>query len=361
MPKKGRTFSGRQGIDSQGGHVLPSARSVSSVMKDVSLGQRVRIVELRSRGKTPIEILRECGISTSQTKKWWGRHQRGVGLDDLPRSGRPHKLTKQGENKIRALLKRKTRGSTRLVAADYRRATGQRVGKSTISRVALSLGIRYRIRPKKPRLKQVNKEARVAFATQPRAANFWRKVISTDEKTFTLQFDSRGQWCEYHDEPEPRGTVKYDVGVRVWGGVGHYGLAPLFRIPKKMTGADYQKFLQTKVYPSLRRKFGDDFIFQQDGDGSHTAAAVRAWLDEQPQGWITDWPSHSPDLSPIENLWAILLRRLEGRKVRTEDGLWRALQEEWGKIPKTIWRKLGGSLPKRMELVVSAQGAPIKY
>lgn len=330
-------------------------------MKDVDLGQRALIVELRSQGRTPTEILREYGISTSQTYKWWGRHQRGAGLGDLPRSGRRPKLTKSGEKKIRALLKRKKRGSTRLVVIDYYQATGKRISQPTVSRAAVRMGLRYRIRPKKPRRKQVHKEARVAFATQPREENYWRKVISTDEKTFTLQFDSRGQWCEFHDEPEPRGTVKYEMGVRVWGGVGYYGLTPLFRIPKKMTGADYQKFLQTKVYPSLRQKFGEDFIFQQDGDGSHTAAAVSAWLNQQPQDWITDWPSHSPDLSPIENLWAILLRRLEGKKVRTEAGLWRALQEEWEKIPKTIWRKLGGSFPERMQLVIAANGAPIKY
>lgn len=330
-------------------------------MKDVALGQRVLIVELRSQGSTPTEILREYGIPTSQTCKWWGRHQRGLGLGDLPRTGRRPKLSKLGEKKIRALLKRKKRGSVRLVSADYYRATGQRVHYSTVSRVAHGLGIRYRIRPKKPRLKQINKEARVAFASQPREEGFWRKVITTDEKTFTLQSGPRGQWCEFHEDPAPRGTVKYDMGVRVWGGVGYYGLTPLFRIPKKMSGGDYKTFLEKKVYPSLRRKFGPDFIFQHDGDGSHTAAAVSAWLDEQPQDWITDWPSHSPDLSPIENLWAILARRLEGRKVRTEDGLWRLLQEEWRKIPKTNWRKLGDSLPKRMDLVIAANGGPIKY
>ena len=77
--------------------------------------------------------------------------------------------------------------------------------------------------------------------------------------------------------------------------------------------------------------------------------------------WIRDWPSQSPDLAIIENLWSILLQRLEGRQVKTASGLWRALKEEWETLDATIWRKLGGSWEKRMQLVVAAEGGPIKY
>lgn len=270
-------------------------------------------------------------------------------------------MTKRDEKKLRALLKRKRGGSTRRVAADFYTATGRRVHYSTVSRVGAQLGLRYRIRPKKPKLLGNHKAVRVAFAQQQRPAEFWRHVVSTDEKTFTLHFEVRGQWCEFGDEPEPRGTVKYDVGVRVWGGVCYYGLTPLYRIPKSMTGQEFQHFLRTKVYPDLRRRFGHDFIFQQDGDGSHTAGVVVNWLSAQQEGWIHNWPSRSPDLAPIENLWGILLQRLAGKKVTTAEGLWKTLKKEWENLPQSIWLKLGGSWQKRMDLVVAAQGAAIKY
>lgn len=330
-------------------------------MSNVALGQRALIVELRSRGLSPTQIFRQYGISLSQTRKWWRRHQSGQGLDDLPRSGRPEKLPKTAEKKLRALLKRKKGGSSRRVAADFYAATGHRLHHTTVSRIGADLGLRYRIRPKKPKLLERHKQARLAFAQQQHSANFWRHVVSTDEKTFTLHFEARGQWCEIGEEPEPRGTVKYDVGVRVWGGVCYDGLTPLYRIPKSMTGQQFQQFLQNIVYPDLRRKFGGNFVFQQDGDGSHTAGLVVNWLDEQPEGWIRDWPARSPDLSPVENLWAILLQRLEGKKVKTADGLWRALKTEWENLPRSVWRKLGGSWQKRMDLVVAAHGGAIKY
>jgi len=330
-------------------------------MAESDYAQRVLIVELRKRGLSPTEILQQYRIAKSQTKKWWGRWCRGVGLDDLPRGGRPEKLSRRGKAKLRALLKRKKGGSTRKVAADFFSNTGVRISKSTVSRVASQLGLRYRIRPKKPRLRLPNRLARLAFAQEPRTPRFWRRVVSTDEKTFTLQFGSRGQWVQFDDDPDARGTVKYDVGVRVWGGVCSRGTTSLFRIPKSMTGEAYRQFLETMVYPDLREKFGGNFVFQQDGDGSHTAAVVRAWLDEQEEEWIRDWPAQSPDMSPIENLWAIVTRRLEGRNVRTADGLWRALKEEWENIPIEICRNLGNSFSTRMEFVIDAEGGNIKY
>jgi hypothetical protein len=166
---------------------------------------------------------------------------------------------------------------------------------------------------------------------------------------------------EIGEEPEPRGTQKYGISVRVWGGVGYYGLTPLYRIPKSMTAADYKKFLETKVYPDMKEMFGDDWIFQQDGDGSHSAKLVRDWLDRQGVRWIPDWPSLSPDLSWIENLWAIIGQRMEGSKCTTADGLWMRLQKEWKSIGPKIYRKLGNSMPNRLELLIAAKGGAIKY
>lgn len=330
-------------------------------MEQSKLGQRMLVVELRKSGLSSLDIQRAYGFARSFTDRWWGRYTRGESLDDVQRAGRPRKLPKAAMKMLKRKLKRKTGGTTRRVAAEMLAETGISVSQQTIVRAAAKLGLKFRVRPKKPLLKDEHKARRLTFAALERPASFWRRVFFTDEKTFGILYYQRGQWLEFNDEPEPRGTEKYGVSVRVWGGIGYRGLTPLYRMPKSMTAAEYKHFLETKVYPDMEEKYGQDWIFQQDWDGSHSANQVRTWLDAQEEEWLSDWPTRSPDLSPIENLWAILGQRLVGARLSTAGGLWRRLKLEWESIDQSIFRNLGGSMPTRLQLLLAANGGAIKY
>ena len=76
---------------------------------------------------------------------------------------------------------------------------------------------------------------------------------------------------------------------------------------------------------------------------------------------LKKWPAQSPDLNPIEHLWAILKKKLRGKRFKKEDDLWAAVQREWNSIPLEKLIKLVDSMPNRIRAVISAKGGPTKY
>ncbi len=69
----------------------------------------------------------------------------------------------------------------------------------------------------------------------------------------------------------------------------------------------------------------------------------------------------SPDLSPIENVWRILKRKMRQRRPRTVAHLKTCLQEEWDKITPETLHHLVSSVPKRLLSVVKRNGNITKW
>ena len=56
-----------------------------------------------------------------------------------------------------------------------------------------------------------------------------------------------------------------------------------------------------------RREYGIKFLFQQDNAAIHTSSMSTDFFGEQGVN-VMDWPARSPDLNPIEIVWAIMSR-----------------------------------------------------
>ena len=75
---------------------------------------------------------------------------------------------------------------------------------------------------------------------------------------------------------------------------------------------------------------------------------------------VTDWPSQSPDLNVIENLWAIVKNRIFKKNPKNIYTFWTIINEEFFKIDNETIKKLYDSYPTEWTLL-SKKGYPTKY
>lgn len=101
-------------------------------------------------------------------------------------------------------------------------------------------------------------------------------------------------------------------------------------------------------------------IFQQDNDPKPTAKEVQAYIRSK-NLTLLPWPSQSPDLNPIENLWHMMDWHMRDRRPQNELELYETCQEVWNILDIDYLRRLVDSMPARIEAVFAVNGGITKY
>lgn len=220
----------------------------------------------------------------------------------------------------------------------------------------------------RPPMNAGHREKRVKWARTYQKSDF-SKVVWSDEMRVTLDGPdgwARGWIINGHEPPVRLRRQQGGGGLMVWAAIFKDQLIGPFKIPDgvKINSENYCQFLNDnflkKWYNKKSTSMKKTIIFMHDNAPSHASKYTTSWLASK--GFKGDrlmvWPPASPDLNPIENLWAMLKRKVysQGHQYTSLTTLWDAVVAAAAEITPEEIKNLTTSVDRRLWSVIVKKG-----
>lgn len=359
----------------------------------ISAAVKSRIVTLHEHTTTKqVDIAKLCKVSQSAVSKILKQFRLTGSLEakSSVQRGRRRKTS----NRTDRILLMKSKIDARLTSEDLRRELvnhGANVSARTVRRRLQEFHRPARRPVKRQKLTPRMKKARMEWARnhQDWTVEDWKKVSSGTVKIACFVIDLNNLSFqvifsdESHFEVQSRRTqyvrrsvgepirlqhveehVKHPDKIMYWGCFSAGGVGPLVPVDGMMNGKKYVGILRKNAVPELSKRFPDKSgIFQQDLAPCHTSKLVQSFFSSK-NITVLQWPGNSPDLNPIENLWAIVRARLRTKDRSTKASLMASISEVWVENDSELTKicsNLVESMPRRVKMCLKSRGGHTKY
>lgn len=161
------------------------------------------------------------------------------------------------------------------------------------------------------------------------------------------------------------------VCVGVFGWIHASGVGELADVgPGRFTGEKYVELLDEVLLPTVRTLLFPNttpFYLVQDNSPIHTSRVVKDWFREHPHITLLPHPPKSPDLNPIEEIWAAMIKvgRPDTLRQRNRQTLLDNAMMAWEQLRLPEGQNLSqssvASMPRRLISVLENGGGYTKY
>jgi transposase len=304
------------------------------------------------------ELAKQYGVSKSTVQNIIKKKKMFGTVVDRPKSGRP-RISSQRDDRRLFRMSMANRFAT---AGILRQMWHVNACISTVKSRLFSFGLRGCIAKRKPPLTILHRQMRLAWcqARKDWTTEQWRNVIFTDESAFSLFPNSIHPVIRRrpHEAFSPTcisiSNKWRTPKVMVWGAISGAGVGPLHFCVGNVNQHVYKSILEEHV------DYLSNGLMVQDNAPCHKTLLIRQWMEDN--GIVTiPWPSCSPDLNPIEQVWSAMKTNIQGKRFSSKAELWTELQRIWFNFSPSFIHRYIDSMPRRVKAVIDARGGVTRF
>lgn len=372
------------------------AQRLKAPGKPLTVAERYKLVYDFSRLQSVAKVAAANNVDQRTVRRWVLAHKDTGTIARAPGSGRKRKLSDEAVSAARKLLlDGKHAGVKRVAEALHAEGKAPKVHRTTLSRNVRAQGVQlgkpiHVVRGEPEReLSHATKTKRLQFAKADKHTN-WDKVMFTDRKKFLWKYPGAQKKACYWVEKGKRPTVckvNNPMAVNVYAGITKWGITKLHFVAgtskmqtthttlkgkpaRNITKSGYKEVLEETLLPEGSKLFHtlglSGWVLQQDNDPCHKSAnaVVNAWVQAHPGMHVSvlpGWPGNSPDLNPIENLWAWAQAKVDEHGCKTFDEFKHCVVHTLQNVPKQMLQNYVGSMKKRIAICIQRLGDKTGY